>query len=136
MIGRFIGAWVMQKVPAGKVLAFNSVMAMVLIFTAIMTTGSVAMWSLLAVGLFNSIMFPTIFSLAIKDLGDSTSQGSGILCLAIVGGAIIPVLQGMLADSIGLQLAFILPAVCYAYIAFFGLKGSKPKNPAKAQGVA
>lgn len=136
MIGRFIGAWVMQKVPAGKVLAFNSVMAMGLIFVAIMNTGALAIWSLLAVGLFNSIMFPTIFSLSIKDLGDSTSQGSGILCLAIVGGAIIPVLQGMLADSIGLQLAFILPAVCYAYIAFFGLKGSKPVVPGKVQGVA
>lgn len=132
MIGRFIGAVVMQKIAAGKVLAFNSIMAMVLISIAITSTGSLAMWSLLAVGLFNSIMFPTIFSLAIKDLGDSTSQGSGILCLAIVGGAIIPLLQGMLADSIGLQLAFILPAVCYAYIAFFGLKGSQPR---KVRGV-
>ena len=71
-------------------------------------------------------MFPTIFSLAIKDLGANTSQGSGILCLAIVGGALIPLLQGMLADSIGLQLAFILPAICYLYIAYYGLFGSRP----------
>lgn len=124
MIGRFIGALVMQKIAAGKVLAFNSVMAIGFVSLAIMSSGSLAMWSLLAVGLFNSIMFPTIFSLAIKDLGTSTSQGSGILCLAIVGGAIIPLMQGVLADSIGLQLSFILPAVCYAYIAYFGLKGS------------
>ena len=133
MIGRFIGALVMQKIAAGKVLAFNSVIAIGFVSLAIMSSGSLAMWSLLAVGLFNSIMFPTIFSLAIKDLGTSTSQGSGILCLAIVGGAIIPLMQGVLADSIGLQLSFILPAVCYAYIAYFGLKGSVV---VKKEGVA
>lgn len=133
MLGRFIGALVMQKIAAGKVLAFNSVMAIGFVSLAIISSGSLAMWSLLAVGLFNSIMFPTIFSLAIKDLGTSTSQGSGILCLAIVGGAIIPLMQGVLADSIGLQLSFILPAVCYAYIAYFGLKGSVV---VKKEGVA
>ena len=126
MVGRFIGAVIMQKISAGAVLAFNSVMATLLVCVAINTEGAVAMWSLLAVGLFNSIMFPTIFSLAIKDLGANTSQGSGILCLAIVGGALIPLLQGMLADNIGLQLAFILPAVCYLYIAYYGLFGSRP----------
>ncbi|NVK24336.1 MAG: sugar MFS transporter [Gammaproteobacteria bacterium] len=132
MVGRFIGAWVMQKISAGRVLAFNSLMSMLLIVIAISSTGTVAMWSLLAVGFFNSIMFPTIFSLAIKELGTSTSQGSGILCLAIVGGAIVPLLQGMLADSMGLQLAFLLPALCYTYIAFYGLKGSKPIKPGGA----
>jgi len=126
MVGRFIGAVVMQRISAGYVLAFNSMMSMILVCIAINTEGAVAMWSLLAVGLFNSIMFPTIFSLAIKDLGANTSQGSGILCLAIVGGALIPLLQGMLADSIGLQLAFILPAICYLYIAYYGLFGSRP----------
>jgi len=126
MIGRFIGAAVMQRVAAGKVLAFNAVAVMVLLAVAITLDGPVAMWAILAVGLFNSIMFPTIFSLAINELGDATSHAAGVLCLAIVGGAIIPLGQGMLADSIGVQLAFILPALCYLYIAYYGLIGSKP----------
>lgn len=126
MIGRFIGAVVMQHVAAGKVLAFNAVAVMILLGVAITLDGPVAMWAILAVGLFNSIMFPTIFSLAINELGDATSHAAGVLCLAIVGGAIIPLGQGMLADSIGVQLAFILPALCYLYIAYYGLSGSKP----------
>ena len=128
MIGRFIGAAVMQKIPAGKLLAFNSVCAMGLIALAISSSGAFAMWAILMVGLFNSIMFPTIFSLALAGLGSLTSRGSGVLCLAIVGGAIVPVLQGVLADSIGLQLSFVLPLVCYLYIAFYGLQGSKPTS--------
>jgi FHS family L-fucose permease-like MFS transporter len=93
--------------------------------TTVLATGHIAMWTLLAVGLFNSIMFPTIFSLALHGLGRHTSQGSGILCLAIVGGAILPVIQGFLADSIGIHLAFLMPILCYAYIAYYGLKGHK-----------
>lgn len=127
MVGRFIGAAVMQKIAAGKVLAFNAAAACALILIAIFSSGSVAMWAILLVGLSNSIMFPTIFSLAIIGLGKHTSQGSGILCLAIVGGAILPVIQGMLADSIGLQLSFFMPILCYAFIAYYGLKGSTPK---------
>jgi len=126
MVGRFIGAAVMQKIPANKVLGFNSVMAILLVCGAIVFDGNVAMWSILAVGLFNSIMFPTIFSLAIHELKDVTSHGAGVLCLAIVGGAIIPLIQGILADTLGIQLAFILPAVCYGYILFYALSGSKP----------
>lgn len=128
MVGRFIGAVVMQKVPAGKVLAFNAVMASLLVVFAIVSTGPVAMWALLAVGLFNSIMFPTIFSLAVTGLGRYTSNGSGVLCAAIVGGAIVPVLQGVLADAIGLQLSFVIPVLCYAYICFYGLRGSHIKE--------
>lgn len=127
MVGRFIGAVVMQKIAAGKVLAFNAVAAAVLVLVAMSSSGSLAMWAILSVGLFNSIMFPTIFSLAVTGLGKYTSQGSGVLCLAIVGGAIIPLLQGVLADNIGLQLSFILPVLCYGYICFYGLKGSVPK---------
>lgn len=133
MIGRFIGAAVMQKFNPGKVLAFNAVMAVLLLALTMLSSGKVAMWSLLLVGLCNSIMFPTIFSLGIAGLKQYTSQGSGILCLAIVGGAILPLLQGMLADQIGVQLAFILPLVCYLYIAFYGLKGCIPQNPAPAK---
>ncbi|WP_406682042.1 sugar MFS transporter [Shewanella subflava] len=125
MVGRFIGSAVMQKIPAGTVLAFNALMAALLVLVAMNTQGVVAMWAILAVGLFNSIMFPTIFSLALRDLGPHTSQGSGILCLAIVGGAIVPLLQGVMADNMGLQPAFILPVICYAFILFYGAKGAK-----------
>ncbi len=126
MVGRFIGAAVMQKIPAGKVLAFNAFAASVLILVAMLASGQIAMWAILLVGLFNSIMFPTIFSLALNGLGKYTSQASGILCLAIVGGAILPLIQGFLADSIGLQNSFFLPILCYGFIAFYGFSGSKP----------
>lgn len=126
MVGRFIGAAVMQKLAAGKVLAFSAGLAIVLIVITIFASGQLAMWSILLVGLFNSIMFPTIFSLAINGLGQHTSQGSSILCLAIVGGAILPLIQGILADSIGLQNSFFLPIICYVFIAYYGLSGSKP----------
>ncbi|GIU51237.1 MULTISPECIES: sugar MFS transporter [Shewanella] len=132
MVGRFIGALVMQKIAAGKVLAFNATCAVLLVAVAMLAEGTTAMWALLLVGLCNSIMFPTIFSLALADLKQHTSQGSGVLCLAIVGGAIVPLLQGMLADSFGIQLAFILPLVCYAFIAYYGLVGSKAKRPQQA----
>jgi FHS family L-fucose permease-like MFS transporter len=126
MVGRFIGAAVMQKLAAGKVLAFNAFMAVVFIIITILASGQIAMLAILLVGLCNSIMFPTIFSLAINGLGQHTSQGSGILCLAIVGGAILPLIQGVLADSIGLQNSFFLPIICYVFIAYYGLSGSKP----------
>lgn len=127
MVGRFIGAAVMQKISGGKVLCFNSIFAVILIIVTTLSSGTVAMTAIILVGLCNSIMFPTIFSLAINGLGKHTSQGSGILCLAIVGGAIIPLIQGFLADSIGIQLSFLLPIVCYLFIAYYGLSGSKVK---------
>jgi FHS family L-fucose permease-like MFS transporter len=128
MVGRFIGAIVMQKVRAGYVLAGHASVAVLLISIASLSQGSVAMWSLLAVGLCNSVMFPTIFSMALTGLNQHTGQGSGILCSAIVGGAIIPVLQGLLADHWGLQQAFILPMVCYSFIAFFGWRFRRLEN--------
>ncbi|HCH20856.1 MAG TPA: glucose/galactose MFS transporter [Cellvibrionales bacterium] len=127
MVGRFIGAVAMQRIAAGKALAFNAVAASVLIAITVFSSGALAMWAILLVGLFNSIMFPTIFSLGVTGLGVHTSQGSGILCLAIVGGALMPLLQGLLADTYGVQNAFALAIVCYAYIAYYGLKGSKIK---------
>jgi FHS family L-fucose permease-like MFS transporter len=128
MVGRFVGAAVMQRIPAGKVLAFNATLAIVLVAIAIVASGQIAMWSILLVGLCNSIMFPAIFSLALSGLGKFTSQGSGILCLAIVGGAIIPLLQGVTADFIGIQYSFVLPIFCYIFIVYYGLKGSTFKN--------
>ncbi len=125
MVGRFIGAAVMQKIQPGKVLAFNALTAAALVLTTIMAGGSVAMWAILAVGLFNSIMFPTIFSLAVSGLGKHTGQGSGILCAAIVGGAILPVIQGLFADRIGIQTAFFIPVLCYLFIAYYGWRGHR-----------
>lgn len=125
MIGRFAGAAIMQKLNAAKVLACHGILAGLLVLIAMTGQGALAMWAILLVGLCNSIMFPTIFSLALQGLGKYTSQGSGILCLAIVGGAIIPLLQGMLADNIGVQLALILPIGCYLYITYFALFGAK-----------
>ncbi|MEW6993057.1 sugar MFS transporter [Colwelliaceae bacterium MEBiC 14330] len=127
MVGRFIGAAVMQKIAAGKALCFNATMAVLLVLVTVLSSGTVAMVAILLVGLCNSIMFPTIFSLAIQGLGKHTSQASGILCLAIVGGAILPLLQGFLADSIGVQLSFLLPIICYVFIAYYGISGSKIK---------
>lgn len=126
MVGRFVGAAVLQKMKAGKVLAFNAAMAALLVAVSMFTSGGVAMWAILAVGLFNSIMFPTIFTLGVDGLGRHTGQGSGILCMAIVGGAVIPLLQGYLADTIGIQHAFFIPVLCYAYILYYGLKGHVP----------
>ncbi|WP_078084360.1 sugar MFS transporter [Microbulbifer mangrovi] len=125
MVGRFIGAVVMRSVSPGLVLAFNAGAAILLVFAAILGSGSLAMWAILLVGLFNSIMFPTIFSLALQGLGKQAGQASGVLCLAIVGGAIVPLIQGVVADTAGLQISFLVPVVCYLYIAYYGLKGSK-----------
>jgi len=125
LVGRFIGFAVMRYVSPGKSLAFNSLVAIALVLTGIFGKGALAMWAILAVGLFNSIMFPTIFSMAVHGLGRHTGQGSGILCMAIVGGAIVPFVQGALADSIGLQTSFFVPAACYAFILYFGLKYAK-----------
>jgi glucose/galactose transporter WARNING len=125
MVGRFVGFFIMDKVKANRLLALNASVAGALIVLAIVSGGKVAMWSLLAIGLFNSIMFPTIFSLGTHGLGKYTSQASGIICSAIVGGALIPVVQGAFADTIGLLPAYFVSAICYAYIVFFALKGYK-----------
>jgi FHS family L-fucose permease-like MFS transporter len=122
LVGRFIGFAVMRYVSPGKSLAVTALGSMALVLTAIFTNGSLAMWAIIAVGLCNSIMFPTIFSMALHGLGKFTGQGSGILCMAIVGGAIVPFIQGILADTIGLQISFLVPAACYLFILYYGVK--------------
>ena len=122
MVGRFIGFAVMRYVNPGKALAFNAAASIALIALAMCSHGALAMWAILAVGLCNSIMFPTIFSMALFRLGPHTGQGSGILCMAIVGGALVPFGQGVLADAFGLQLSFLVPAACYLFVLLFGLK--------------
>ncbi len=127
MLGRFVGSLVLRRVDAGRLLAACAAVAATLVVTALLSAGSLAMWSLLAVGLFNSIMFPTIFTLGVAGLGKLTSRGSSLLVMAIVGGAVIPVIFGLIADRVGLQRAFVLPALCYLYIVFYGIRGSRQK---------
>src|SRR5271154_813054 len=128
MVGRFIGAGLLRRFRPGNLLGLCAVFAAVLVTASMLLGGHTAMWTVLAVGFFNSIMFPTIFSLGVAELGPLTGNGSGILNMAIVGGAIIPVIQGAIADQFGLHHGFFLPVICYLYILFFGLSGSKPNS--------
>lgn len=130
MFGRFIGAVVLRYVRPGVALGFNATIVCALLVTTIISHGAVAMWSVLAIGLFNSIMFPTIFTLAIAKLGRHTSSGSGLLCMAIVGAAVMPWLTGKIADLTNLHVSFLVPLVCYLYIVYYGFKGSTPMLPA------
>ncbi len=145
MIGRFIGSALLQKIRPGKLLAFAAMMAGLLVTTSVLTSGHIAMWSILSVGLFNSIMFPCIFTMGIAELGPLTGDGSGILNMAIVGGAVIPWVVGKTGDLInhhyypgmiqgetswgqGIHDALIAAAFCYLYILFFAVSGSKPNS--------
>lgn len=151
MVGRFIGSALLQKIKTSKLLAFAAIMAGLLVMVSVLSSGPVAMWSILAVGLFNSIMFPCIFTMGIAELGPLTGDGSGILNTAIVGGAVIPYLVGRLAVLInnryyptmiqgetawgqGLHYALILAALCYLYILFFAISGSRPNSERYAKG--
>jgi FHS family L-fucose permease-like MFS transporter len=125
MIGRFLGSYLTKIIKPGKVLGIFATLAITLILISMNTSGYVAMWSILAVGLFNSIMFPTIFTLAIDGLGELKPKASGLLCTAIFGGAIISPVYGLLTDNIGFKLAFIFIILCYGYILFYGYKNSK-----------
>ncbi len=145
MIGRFIGSAVLQKMKSRHLLAVCATLAIVLVLISVSSSGHVAMWSILLVGFFNSIMFPTIFTLGIAELGPLTGDGSGILNMAIVGGAIVPLLVGKVAEMInrtyysamnkgetswgnGIQYALLIPAICYCYILFFAMSGAKPNS--------
>jgi FHS family L-fucose permease-like MFS transporter len=152
MMGRFIGSAVLQKVKTGHLLTLCALIAIVLVLVSINTTftsgivtsytghllgwhwtipipHSIPMWSILLVGFFNSIMFPSIFTLGIAEMGPLTGEASGLLVTAIVGGALIPEFQGVLADHIGLHHAFIVPVICYIFIAYYGWKGSRIIQP-------
>ena len=128
MVGRFLGAGLLRRFKPGHLLAIFAICAAALVTGSMLLHGQTAMWAILAVGLFNSIMFPTIFSLAVAELGPLTGTGSGVLNMAIVGGAILPVVQGVIADRVGLHHAFVLPVICYLYILFYGLSGSKANS--------
>src|SRR5579871_6081950 len=128
MVGRFIGSGLLQKVRTGRLLALCAVCAAVLVAISMLSTGHIAMWSIILVGFFNSIMFPSIFTLGVAELGPLTGDGSGVMIMAIVGGAIIPYAQGAIADRIGIHHAFFLPVICYLYILYFALSGSRPNS--------
>ncbi len=139
MVGRFIGSAVLQKLRTGPVLGTAAIAAFILVILSVLTQGHLAMFALLAVGFCNSIMFPSIFTLGIQDLGSLTSKGSSLMIAAIVGGALIPLATGKLADKVGLHYAFLVPAVCYIYIAGFGLtairRRLKSEHPTPVQPV-
>src|SRR6202451_3601857 len=128
MVGRFIGSGLLQKMNTGRLLGICAICAAALVATSMLTTGHFAMYSIILVGFFNSIMFPSIFTLGVAELGPLTGDGSGIMIMAIVGGALIPVAQGWIADHIGIHHAFFLPVICYLYILYFALSGSKPNS--------
>ncbi len=132
MMGRFIGSAILQKVKTGLLLGFAAIVACLLVITSIATSGHFAMAALLAVGFCNSVMFPSIFTMGIQGLGPLTSKGSSLLIAAIVGGALIPLGQGALADHIGLHPSFIVPAICYIYIAIFGFANIKRHKDVEA----
>lgn len=125
MIGRFVGSYLTRAMKPGKVLSIFASMAILMIVISISSTGLLSMWSILAVGLFNSIMFPTIFTLAIGGIGELKPIGSGLLCMAIVGGAIIPFICGGLIDAVGFKLAFLSITICYSYILYYGYRNFK-----------
>ncbi|HET6905596.1 MAG TPA: sugar MFS transporter [Rhodanobacteraceae bacterium] len=133
MVGRFIGSALLTRVDTRRLLATFATIAGLLVLTTMLTRGHLAMWSVIAIGLFNSVMFPNIFTLGIEKFGALTGKVSSLLVMAIVGGAVIPLLQGVLADHVGVQHAFVLPLACYAYIVFYGLRGSRvPEGLASA----
>jgi FHS family L-fucose permease-like MFS transporter len=132
LVGRLLGAGIMTKVKAGKLLGIFGITAALLIAVSMFTSGEVAIATLVLCGFFNSVMFPNIFTLGIAGLGPLTSKGSGLIMTAVVGGAVIPPLIGFLADRMGIQHSFIVPMICYLYIAFYGLWGSKPTRTVTA----
>jgi FHS family L-fucose permease-like MFS transporter len=129
MIGRLIGSFALLKVRAERALAFVAVMAAVLVTTTILGHSRFTGMAIVACGLFNSVMWPCIFPLGVKGLGKLTSQGSGILVMMVVGGAVIPEIQGLLADKLGYQHSFIVVLLCYVYLIYFALSGYKVRQP-------
>jgi FHS family L-fucose permease-like MFS transporter len=135
MVGRFIGSAALQRMKTGPLVGAFAVIAGILVGISMLTSGNLAIWSMLLVGLFNSIMFPSIFTLGTAHMGPLTGKASGLLVMAIVGGAIIPVVQGAIADKIGIHHCFVLPLICYLFIVYYGFIGSRPTG-ASAELVA
>ena len=132
LVGRLLGSWILTKIQSGKLLGVFGFAAALFVIISMVTSGQVAIWAIVICGFFNSIMFPNIFALGIKGLGPMTSKGSGLIMTAVVGGAIVPLALGAAADKFGIQHAFVIPLVCYLFIAYYGLWGSKPTRTVTA----
>ncbi len=132
LVGRLLGSWVLTKIKSGRLLGGFGFAAALFVLISMVTTGQVAIWTIVICGFFNSIMFPNIFALGIKGLGPMTSKGSGLIMTAVVGGAIVPLALGAAADRFGIQHAFVIPMICYLFIAYYGLWGSKPTRTVTA----
>jgi len=132
LIGRLLGSWVLTKIKSGRLLGGFGFAAALFVLISMLSSGQVAIWSIVICGFFNSIMFPNIFALGIKGLGPMTSKGSGLIMTAVVGGAIVPLALGAAADKFGIQHAFVIPLICYLFIAYYGLWGSKPARTVTA----
>ncbi len=132
LIGRLLGSWVLTKFKSNKLLGLFGCLAAIMILVSMFSSGPVAIWTLVICGFFNSIMFPNIFALGIQGLGPMTSKGSGLIMTAVVGGAVVPALIGYVADKVGIQHSFVIPAFCYLFIAYYGLWGSKPTRTVTA----
>jgi FHS family L-fucose permease-like MFS transporter len=132
LVGRLLGSWVLTKLKSGKLVCGFAFFGALLLSVSMVTSGPVAIWTLVLCGFFNSILFPNIFALGIAGLGPLTSKGSGLIMTAVVGGAVIPFLLGALADKVGIQHSFILPIACYLFIAYYGLWGSRPTRTVTA----
>jgi FHS family L-fucose permease-like MFS transporter len=132
LVGRLLGSWILTKIKSGRLLGGFGFAAALFVVISMVTSGQVAIWSIVICGFFNSIMFPNIFALGIKGLGPMTSKGSGLIMTAVVGGAIVPLALGAAADKFGIQHAFVIPLICYLFIAYYGLWGSKPTRTVTA----
>jgi FHS family L-fucose permease-like MFS transporter len=132
MVGRFLGSFIMKWIKAEKLLVILGFLGVALLLVSMFTTGTVAVWSLVLCGVANSVMYPNIFALGIAELGPLTSKGSGVITIGNVGGAMLPPLFGLLADKVGIQYAFVIPILCYLYVAYYGMSGFKPRRAVKA----
>ena len=132
LIGRLLGSWALTKIKSNRLLGSFGTLAALSLVVSMFSTGQTAIWSLVLCGFFNSIMFPNIIALAIKGLGPMTSKGSGLVMTAVVGGAVVPAMIGYAADKVGIQYSFVIPIICYLFIAYYGLWGSKPTRTVTA----
>jgi FHS family L-fucose permease-like MFS transporter len=129
MIGRFAGSATMKRIAPPRLLGLFALSAFVCTFITIVGSGNVAVWALVLLGFFDSIMFPTIFALSVKNLGPYTKLGSALLVMSIIGGAIVPAIMGYISDVSSIQKAFVVPLICYAYVLYFAFRGYKPVVP-------
>jgi len=136
MIGRFTGSALMKTISGARLLSIFAGSAAVCLFAVLLTSGSVAVWSVVLLGFFHSIMFPTIFALSLRDLGSVTKLGSSLLVMSIIGGAVVPATMGRISDATSIQTAFAVPLICHLFVMYFALRGCRPAAMAGATAAA